>query len=155
MEPTLKLGQRVFADPAAYRRARPKVGDIVVFHPPAGAARSGGEECGVPRPRGEICAHATPRPASATYLKRIAAGPGDRITMVRGALFRNGRLEPRTHIRLCDRVAEDSGDCTFRHPYVVPRGAWFVLGDNRGVSDDSRFWGAVPQSWITGKIVRR
>ena len=40
--------------------------------------------------------------------------------------------------------------CTFATPIRVPRGLWFMMGDNRGDSEDSRFWGPVPASWIIG-----
>jgi signal peptidase I len=35
---------------------------------------------------------------------------------------------------------------------VIPRGEYFMLGDNRGDSDDSRFWGPIPESWIIGEV---
>ena len=37
-------------------------------------------------------------------------------------------------------------------PIKIPAGEWFMMGDNRGESDDSRFWGPVPTSWITGVV---
>jgi signal peptidase I len=40
--------------------------------------------------------------------------------------------------------------CSFPTPIKVPPGHWFMMGDNRGESDDSRFWGPVPRSWIIG-----
>lgn len=44
-------------------------------------------------------------------------------------------------------------ECNFPTPIKVPPGDWYMIGDNRGESDDSRFWGPVPESWLVG-IVR-
>jgi signal peptidase I len=41
-------------------------------------------------------------------------------------------------------------ECNFLTPIKIPAGRWFMMGDNRGESDDSRFWGPVPTSWIIG-----
>ena len=42
-------------------------------------------------------------------------------------------------------------DCNFPKPITIPPDHWFMMGDNRGQSDDSRFWGPVPKKWIIGK----
>jgi Signal peptidase, peptidase S26 len=60
---------------------------------------------------------------------------------------RNGVREPDPYTRPCG-VAPD---CDFPVPITIPPGEWFVLGDNRGESDDSRFWGPVPAAWIVGE----
>ena len=73
------------------------------------------------------------------------------------------RLPPaggREHVRTRTRsfhpavpFAEPSQpECNFPTPITIPAGEWFVIGDNRGESDDSRFWGPVPTSWIVGTI---
>ena len=44
-----------------------------------------------------------------------------------------------------------SPECNFPTPIKIPAGHWFMMGDNRGESDDSRFWGPVPTGWIIGE----
>ena len=54
--------------------------------------------------------------------------------------------ESDSYIKPCGGVQE----CNFTTPITIPAGHWFMMGDNRGESDDSRFWGPVPTSWIIG-----
>lgn len=80
---------------------------------------------------------------------RIVAVAGDRVRFVRrGRLIRNGEPE-RRRIRLCV-----PGDCTYRRAITVPEGHVYVAGDNRGGSDDSRYWGALPEEQLLGRYVR-
>jgi signal peptidase I len=150
MLPTLKIGDRI----AVYvTRRSPQVGDIVAFHPPAGAesatAVCGNSTEGAGHP--QACSQPTPGESTAiTFLKRVVAGPGDRISIVNGRVLRNGVAEKESYIRPCGGAPE----CDFPQPIVIPPGDYFVLGDNRGQSDDSRFWGPVPGSWIIGTLVR-
>ncbi len=144
MEPTLTIGQRVLVDRIGERFGSPGVGDIVVFHPPEGAVR--GPACGVPVSAGELCPRATSQEASVNFIKRIVAGPGDTIAVIAGHVMRNGRMINEPYIRPCSNFQ----DCTYRHPIKVPAGTYFMMGDNRGFSDDSRFWGPVPKQWIIG-----
>lgn len=69
------------------------------------------------------------------------------ITIRDGHVIRNGRREPDSYIRPCPAA---QSECTFSTPVRIPPGMWFVMGDNRGSSDDSRFWGPVPAEWIIG-----
>jgi signal peptidase I len=146
MEPTLDIGQRVLVNRIGNRFSDPHVGEIVVFHPPAGAQS---QTCGDPS-RGQGSDQACDRPTSAqssqNFIKRVVAGPGDTITIVDGHVMRNGRRQPDGFTRPCGA----SRTCTFRRPITIPKGYWFMMGDNRGASDDSRFWGPVPKSWIIG-----
>jgi signal peptidase I len=61
-------------------------------------------------------------------------------------VIRNGKREPDRYTRACTGAAE----CNFPTPIKIPAGHWFMMGDNRGESDDSRFWGSVPTGWIVG-----
>jgi signal peptidase I len=91
-----------------------------------------------------------PRESSAIFVKRVVAGPGDLLAIRDGHVIRNGIAENDPYIAPC----EEDDACTFPTPVRVPAGEYYLLGDNRGVSDDSRFWGPVPGAWIIGTVVR-
>ena len=143
MEPTLAIGQRVLVDRIGMHFGDPHVGEIAVFNPPQSAQQ---EVCGVPRPTGAACSEAESRRSSTYFIKRIVAGPGDVISIVEGHVIRNGKREPDHYTRPCGGTAV----CNLPTPIKIPAGHWFMMGDNRGESDDSRFWGPVPRGWIIG-----
>jgi signal peptidase I len=149
MEPTLDIGQRVLVNRLGHRLGdSPNVGEIVVFHPPKGAEA---EVCG-DRSSGE----STPRPCdravderddSQPFIKRVVAVGGDTIAIVDGHVIRNGRRASEPFAARCT----DTEACNFPQPIHIPRGYVFLMGDNRGDSADSRYWGPVPQSWVIGR----
>ncbi len=154
MEPTLAIGQRVLVDRIGMDFSEPHVGEIAVFHPPEGATS---ETCGSSsfhfRPDEPACDEAVPHESSVNFIKRIVAGPGDTIYISEGHVFRKPagktsfKRESDSYIRPCANVPE----CVdFTKPITIPAGHWFMMGDNRGESDDSRFWGPVPTGWIIG-----
>jgi signal peptidase I len=143
MEPTLAIGQRVLVDRIGMHFGDPHVGEIVVFNPPLNAQN---EVCGIPRATGAACSMPEDKRSSTYYIKRIVGGPGDVISIVEGHVIRNGKREPDHYIRPCAGVSE----CSFPTAIKIPPGHWFMMGDNRGESDDSRFWGPVPTGWIVG-----
>ncbi len=150
MEPTLAIGQRVLVNRLGMDFGKPHVGEVAVFHPPEGAAQ---ERCGIGlhiTPGGAVCSQPVPKEDTGTnFIKRIVAGPGDTIKVIEGHVIRNGVGEKDSYIRPCPGVSE----CNFRTPVKVPAGHWFMMGDNRGESDDSRYWGPVPTSWIIGEAI--
>jgi signal peptidase I len=145
MVPTLAVGQRVLANRLI---SHPSVGDIVVFHPPRGAdpsepvCGSGDQGPG----HLQACDVPTAGESSQTFIKRVVAGPGDRISIVNGHVIRNGVREQDSYIEPCG----GGSSCNFPKPIVIPPDHYFMMGDNRGVSDDSRFWGPVPNQSIIG-----
>ena len=92
MVPTLEIGQRVLVNRIGGRFSDPKVGDIVVFHPPAGAEED--NTCGGgPPPDGQVCDKPTADKADVNFIKRVVAGPGDRISIRDGHVVLNGKLQ--------------------------------------------------------------
>jgi signal peptidase I len=151
MEPTVPIGAHVVTN-----EGRPAVGAIVVVHPPEGAATG---ECGVKpaaRDRRSACDTPNSKESKRTVIERIVAGPGAEISIRRGHVYRRARRsasfvrERDPYIRGCAAKPV----CNLPRPIRIPRGYWFLMGDNRGESDDSRFWGPVPTSWIVGVVVR-
>jgi len=149
MEPTLDVGQRVLVDRVGYHFGDPGIGDIVVFHPPVGAVGSG-PECGAdPKPPGEACSQPVDQESDTNFIKRIVAGPGDKLSIKNGHPVVNGVMAKEPFIRPCQ---DGTGSpCNFPKTITIPPNDYFMMGDNRGSSDDSRFWGPVPRDWIIGK----
>jgi signal peptidase I len=144
MEPTLDVGQRVLVNRFLYHFTDPSIGDIVVFHPPKGA--DNGTECGAPHPADQACDTPTKEESSQNFIKRIVAIPGDRLSIQDGHAIVNGVRQKDDFTRPCA-----PGTCNFPRAIKIPPGHFFMMGDNRGSSDDSRFWGPVPRKWIIGQ----
>lgn len=158
MEPTLRIGQRVLVNRIGMDFGDPTVGQIYVFHPPAVARQ---QLCG-PTPHaigfgasGAACSQPVPGESSETFIKRLVAGPGDEIYVKEGHVYRKAAGSSR-FVRERDSYIKPCGaspECNLTTPITIPPGHWFMMGDNRGNSDDSRFWGPVPTSWIIGEAV--
>lgn len=148
MEPTLDIGQRVIVNRIGMRFGDPHVGDIVVFHPPAGADVQP-PQCGVETEgygSSKACSAATPKRSQQTFIKRVVGVGGDRISIHDGHVIRNGRVQPDAFTRPC---AGGLG-CDFPGTIRVPKGGFYMMGDNRGESDDSRYWGPITKSEVIG-----
>lgn len=143
MVPTLVVGQRVLVDRVSFRFSDPHRGDVVVFKPPAGADEEP-SACGVsPKPNGSPCPRPTSGRSDANFIKRVVGEPGDRLKVLAGDAYINGR-------RLSEPYAEDCDCEELGREIVIPPGHFFMMGDNRGESADSRVWGPVPKDWIIG-----
>jgi signal peptidase I len=151
MEPTYGIGARVVV-----KEGSPKVGAVVIFHPPEGAEQ---EECG-PTPHviklgGAACSEPIPQEdTGTTFIKRVVAGPGDEIYFKEGHVYRKAAgssafVEERNS---STRECGVSPECNFPSPIKISADHWYLIGDNRGESDDGRFWGSVPTSWIVGVV---
>jgi signal peptidase I len=149
MEPTLDVGQRVLVNRLSHQfGGDPEIGDVVVFHPPVGAVE--GNRCGVERPErqpGQPCPEPTPERAEDNFIKRVVAGPGDRLRIEKGIPVVNGEAAEEDYTRPCRGL----GGCDFDREITIPPDHYFMMGDNRGASDDSRYWGPVPREWIIGE----
>lgn len=99
--------------------------------------------------RGEIVVLRFPADPRMRFIKRVIGVPGDNIVVQGGRVVLNGR--PLEEGYIAEPVAGDFG------PYVVPPGTYFVLGDNRNHSEDSRFpaVGYVPKRLIVGRAIVR
>ncbi len=149
MEPTLQIGQRILVDRIGTHFSSPKIGDILVFHPPANetCANPNEGENSAGQQFGRACDVAQKTPSSQTYIKRVVGLPGDTIFIRNGHVYRDGVREPDSFTVPCDGASE----CNFRTPIKIPAGDYYMMGDNRPDSLDSRFWGPVPKGWIIGK----
>jgi signal peptidase I len=150
MEPTLPIGTRV-----SIKKRPLAIGSIVVFNPPEGFEE---EKCGpksdVHRVAGTACDEPTPIKSKVRLIRRIVAGPNDEIYIRDGHVYKRSHgsrdfiREKGFYVRAC---ANGAG-CNFPIPIKIPAGHWFLMGDNRGESDDSRFWGPVQTAWIIGTV---
>jgi len=145
MVPTLDVGQRILVNRLD---THPGLYAVVVFHPPAGADPNV-PICGDPAQgagHAQACDKPTPSESALTFVKRVVGLPGDRLQIKNGHVWRNGLEEKGSYVQRC----VGASDCTFAKTIVVPPGEYYMMGDNRGISDDSRYWGPVPQKWIIG-----
>jgi signal peptidase I len=149
MDPTLVTGQVVHVDTSAYASHPPQIGDIVAFYAPTGAT-SGTSVCGVVHATTEACPQSTPAESKQIFIKRVVAAPGDTIAVANGSVVRNGVLRFEPFATVCDAGAA----CNLPTAIEVPAGEWFLMGDDREHSDDSRFWGPVPQAWLVGRVLQ-
>jgi signal peptidase I len=138
MEPTLHCAQpasecearfsdRVLANRFIYHFRSPHRGEIVVFKTP---------------PAAEQCEDGA---GGQTFVKRIIGLPGDTVQERRGKILINGQALDEPYIPATERDA-NSGR------WHVPAGSYFMMGDNRASSCDSRSWGAVPRANLIGPV---
>lgn len=151
MEPTIKSGSRLTIDEV---RFNPRVGRIVAFHPPTTANPTklacADIDQGPGQPNKQPCGKPAGRESSMLFVERIVGVPGDRIAVSGGHVVRNGVRQKEPYIAACGGVAE----CDLPKPIVVPPGDYFLMGDNRGQANDSRFWGPLPRAWVIGTVRR-
>ncbi len=147
MIPTLLLGDRVLvnkfifgtriplSDVKICALREPRRGEIVVFEPPEGFE--------------------SPLGRNIHLIKRVIGIPGDTIQIVNKKLFVNGKEFVVKNAHWDDPGIIDRGVSVRDNfgPITVPPHSYFMMGDNRDNSYDSRFWGFVPEPEITGKMI--
>ena len=134
MVPTLDIGDRIVVQKIFWSWHDIKQGDIVVFARP---------------PHDTQCTG----PESDDLVKRVIALPGQTIYSAGGKVYVNGRQLPESYLPSPDPLGRPIPNASAQHPYRVPAGDFYVLGDNRAVSCDSRYWGPVQGDTIVGKVV--
>ncbi len=97
--------------------------------------------------RGDMVVFLYPGDTSKSYIKRVIGVPGDEVEVREGAVLLNGRKieEPYVPVEFLDRISAPRT--------VVKPGEYYVMGDHRSASNDSRSWGTVPREYIYGKAV--
>ena len=137
MEPTLhcarpgawcegRFSDRVIVNRLAYRFGSPERGDIVVFEAPAAAKKDCGE--------------------GGTYVKRLIGLPGETVSERSGVISINGKP-------LSENYALGTKEDAMTGTWRVPEGEYFLIGDDRVHSCDSRTWGSVPRSSLIGPLL--
>jgi signal peptidase I len=133
MVPTLDAYDRILVLKAFFNWHQLREGDIVVFtHPPR-------DHCG--------------GPAETDLVKRVIALPGQTIYSADGILFVDGRRLREPYLPPHDPLGPPIPGATRQDPFHVPPGEFYVMGDNRAISCDSRFWGPIKGSSIIGRVV--
>ena len=134
---TLKPGDFLFVTRFTYGVKIPFIGkEVVSFSDPQ---------------RGDIIVFKYPEDTSVDYIKRIVGVPGDVLAIRNKQLFRNGvRVTDEPYARHSNSFSADPRRDSMP-PVTVPPDKYFVMGDNRDDSMDSRFWGFVPRENIQGK----
>jgi signal peptidase I len=102
-----------------------------------------------PIERGDVVVFWYPRDPSVSFIKRVIGLPGDTVELRSGTVFVNG------HMVVEDYLKPQFRDDETRLPVTVSRGHYYVLGDHRNSSNDSRSWGEVPEKYIYGKAFFR
>lgn len=124
MHPNFPDGEYLLTQKVSYYLGPPRRGDVVVFKPPVS-------------PDDE-------------FIKRIIALPGDRVKVENGKVYINGELLNESYLDPT-LYTSASGFLLEGEEYVVPESQWFVMGDNRPHSSDSRAWGPINKKDISGK----
>lgn len=125
MENTIMTGDNLFSEKVSYYFGPPQRGDIVTFSDP------------------EI--------PSRMLIKRVIATAGETVTLVNGRVLIDGKVIDEPYVKGQSYPLEPEPGVNLRYPYTVPEGSVWVMGDNRENSQDSRYFGAIPVSTISGK----
>ena len=142
MVPTLHVGDRVLVNKIVYTIGEPQRLDVVVFRNPNLQEEDRGFFPAIWHWLIEGLGVSTD--PNRDFIKRVVGLPGDNVEVRNGKVFVNGD-------RLIEPYARDEQDRQDYGPVTVPRGRYFVMGDNRPNSSDSRSIGFIPEDKIVGK----
>jgi signal peptidase I len=141
MLPTLQIGDHLLVNKFIYGIRMPFAGTVLVP---------------IKEPKhGDIIVFRFPRDRSTDYIKRVVGLPGDKLEIKDKTLLINDQKidDPHAHFTSPSVMAGDVSPKDNLGPIVVPPGKYFVMGDNRDNSSDSRFWGFVDDNDILGKAM--
>ena len=124
MEPTIMIGDQVFSEKVSYYGEGVQQGDIVTFEDPEMPSR--------------------------TLIKRCIATAGQTVELIDGVVYVDGEALAEPYAQGTSYPLTPAVDVTVEYPYTVPEGCIWVMGDNRDNSADSRYFGAVPESSVSG-----
>ena len=151
MRPTLLEGDRIFVERYSRFYETPKRGDIMVFYPPFVELKNSPWKL-FTRLTGFFC-------KDIAYIKRVIALPGEKFEIKQSPLglsmvyINDQPLEEPYITSVYDySICTESMHCG---PFIIPEGHYFMMGDNRGNSQDSRYWGTLPQDRFIGKAIYR
>jgi signal peptidase I len=133
MVPTIGVYDRILVQKAFFNWHDVRQGDVVVFTHPAL------DHC--------------PGPQNGDLVKRVVALPGQTIYSAGNSIYVDGRRLAEPYLPPHDPLGPPIPHASAQHPYRVPRNDFYVLGDNRAISCDSRYWGPVKAASIVGKVV--
>jgi signal peptidase I len=106
--------------------------------------------------RGDIVVFKFPKDPERDFIKRVVGLPGDRLELRQKRLYINDQPveEPHAHAQPPGATPAATGDLRFNYgPMTVPRDQYFMMGDNRDYSEDSRYWGFLPASYVKGQAL--
>jgi signal peptidase I len=110
---------------------------------------------GRPIERGDVVVFKFPRDPERDFIKRVIGLPGDRLEMRQKQIYVNDVAidQPYAHSAPPGQTPAGADLLTNYGPVVVPRGQYFMMGDNRDYSEDSRFWGFLPETYVKGQAL--
>jgi len=123
MEPNFHNNEYLVVDKLSYKLRVPRRGEVIIFHPPANTRES--------------------------YIKRIIGLPGERVEVKEGNIYIDGRLLEESYVQRDPKISEGRNDLTAQ----LGPNEYFVFGDNRDHSSDSREIGPIPKANIQGKVM--
>jgi signal peptidase I len=109
--------------------------------------------------RGDVIIFKWPKDPDRDFVKRVIGLPGEMVEMRRKKVYINGKLLDEPYVQFINPLPDNAldatgGDLTVNYPpVVVPPDFYFMMGDNRDNSEDSRYWGFMPRSYVKGKAL--